>query len=149
MWISRSPNCKISKNPLKENKKRQKQVGFNEKGNFACDNGENISDQKIYASMARMSGNDKCPSGKFCDSSQLTNWILDYRATCHVTPQVSDFIPGSLEDTDKHIEFADGHHVTAKQKGQIRIKICIDNGDPFIATLHNVLMAPDLRDGLF
>ena len=116
MWISRSPNCKISKNPLKENKKWQKQVGFNEKGNCTCNNGENNSDQKIYASMARMSGNDECPSGKFCDSSQLTNWILDSRETCHVTPQVSDFIPVLLEDTDKHIEFAYGHHVTAKQK---------------------------------
>ena len=35
-------------------------------------------------------------------------------------PEVSDFIPGSLEDTDKCIEVADGHHVTAKQKGQVR-----------------------------
>ena len=33
------------------------------------------SDQNIYASMARMSGNDKCPSGSFGDSLQLTNLI--------------------------------------------------------------------------
>ena len=39
-----------------------------------------------------------------------------------MTPEVSDFIPDSLEDTDKHIEVADGYHVTAKQKGQVRIK---------------------------
>ena len=89
--------------------------------------------------MTRMSGNDECPSGNFGDSSQLTNWILDSGETCHITPEVSDFIPGSLEDTDKHIEVADGHHVTAKQKGQARIKMCDDHGDPFIATLHNVL----------
>ena len=38
-------------------------------------------------------------------------------------PEVSDFITGSLEDTDKHIEVSDGHHVTAKQKGQVRIKM--------------------------
>ena len=50
---------------------------------------------------------------------------------------------------DKHIESADGHHVTAKQKGQVQIKMCINNGDPFIATLHNVLLAPYLRDRLF
>ena len=49
--------------------------------------------------------------------------------------KVSDFIPGSLEDTDKHIEFADGHHFTAKQKGQVRMKMCNNNGDPFIPTL--------------
>ena len=54
-----------------------------------------------------MSDNDKCHSGKFGDSSQLTIWILDSGPTCHMTPQVSDFIPGSLEDTDKHIEVAD------------------------------------------
>ena len=48
--------------PPKENQKRQKQVRFNEKGNCACDNGENNSDQNIYASIARMSINYKCPS---------------------------------------------------------------------------------------
>ena len=64
-------------------------------------------------------------------------------------PEVSYFIPGSLEDTDKHIEVADGHHVTAKQKFQVKIKMCDDHGDPFIATLHNVLLAPDLCDRLF
>ena len=63
-----------------------------------------------------MSVNDKFPSGNFGDSSQLTDWVLDYGATCHMTPEVSDFIPVSLEDTDKHIEVADGHHVTSKQK---------------------------------
>ena len=66
--------------------------------------------------MARMSSNDKYPSGNFGDSSQLTNWIFYYGETCHMTPQVSYFIPGSLEDTDKHIEVAGGHHVTEKKK---------------------------------
>ena len=46
--------------------------------------------------MAQMSGNDECPSENFGDSSQLTNWVLDSGATCHMTPEVSDFIPGSL-----------------------------------------------------
>ena len=99
--------------------------------------------------MARMSSNDERPSEDYGDSSQLTNWILYSGATCHMTPEVSDFIPRSLEDTDKYIEVADGHHVTAKQKGQVRIKMCNDNGKPFIATLYNVLLAPDLCDRLF
>ena len=60
-----------------------------------------------------MYGNDKCPSGNFGDSSQLTNRILDSGATFHMTPEVSYFIPGLLGDTDKHIEVADGRHVTA------------------------------------
>ena len=43
----------------------------------------------------------------------------------------------------------DGHHITAKQKDQARIKMCNDHGYPFIATLDNVLLAPDLCDRLF
>ena len=50
---------------------------------------------------------------------------------------------------DKYIEVADGHHVTEKQKGQLLIQLCNDNGKSFIATLHNVLLASDLHDRLF
>ena len=57
------------------------------------------------------------------------NWPIG-----HMTPEVSDFIPGSLGDTDKYIEVADGHQVKAKQKVQARIKMCDDNGNPFFAT---------------
>ena len=64
-------------------------------------------------------------------------------------PQVSDFIPGSLGDTDKYIEVADGNYFTAKKKYQIQIKMCDNNGDPFIAALHNVILAPDLCNRLF
>ena len=96
-----------------------------------------------------MSSNDERSSENYGYSSQLTNWILYSGATCHMTPKVSDFIPGSLEDTDKFIEVSDGHHVTAGKKGQVRIKMCDDNRKPFIATLHNVLLAPDLCNRLF
>ena len=75
---------------------------LNEKGNYACDNGNNNSDQNIYASRERMSGNDECTSGNFGDSFQLTNWILDYGSTCHITPEISEFFPESLEDMDKY-----------------------------------------------
>ena len=95
-----------------------------------------------------MSGNDKCPSENFGDSSQLTNWILDLGATCHMTPEVTDFIPGSIEDTDKYIEVADRHHVTAKKR-TVRIQMCDDNGKKFVTTLYKVLLAPDLCDGIF
>ena len=66
-----------------------------------------------------------------------------------MTPEVTDFIPGSLEDRDKFIEVADRHHVTAKQKGSVRIQMCNDNRKTFVATLYNVLLAPDLCDRLF
>ena len=99
--------------------------------------------------MARMSDNDECPSGNLGYSSQVTNWILDYGETCHMTPEISYFIPGLLENMDKNIEVADGHHITAKRKGQVQIKMCDNNRDDFIATLHNVLLAPDLCEKLF
>ena len=70
----------------------------------------------MYASMARMYDNNECSGRDFCDSSLLTNWILNPGATCHMMPQVSDFIPGSLKDTDKQIEVADAHHFTANKK---------------------------------
>ena len=63
--------------------------------------------------MARMYSNEESASRDFGDSLQLTNWILDLGETCHMTPQVSDFISGSLEDTD-NIEVAGGHYVTAR-----------------------------------
>ena len=46
-----------------------------------------------------------------------------------MTPEVSDFIPGLLEDAYKHIEVTGRHHVMAKQKVQVRIKMSDDNGD--------------------
>ena len=73
--------------------------------------------------MAHISDNDKFPGRNFCYSSLLTNWILDSGATFHMTPEVSGFITGSLEDTDKHIEVTDRHHVPAHQKGKAQIKM--------------------------
>ena len=69
--------------------------------------------------MARMSSDDKRKSVKYGNSLQLTNYILDSGAMFHMTPEVTDFVPGSLQDTDKYIKVADGHHVTAKQKGSV------------------------------
>ena len=51
-----------------------------------------------------MSSNDEFPSEHFGDSSQLTDWILDSGATCHMKPEVSDLIPGSLEDTENTLK---------------------------------------------
>ena len=65
-----------------------------------------------------MSGSEKSPSRDFGDSSQYTNCILDSGEMCHMTPQVSYFILGSIEDMEKYIEVADGNHVTEKQRGK-------------------------------
>ena len=91
-------------------------------------NVENNNDQMVYAYMARMSDNDECPIRNFGDSLQLINCILYSGAMCRMTPEVSYFIPGSLDNTDIHIEVADGHHVMAKKR-QVQIKMCDDNGD--------------------
>ena len=67
--------------PPKDNKKRQKHVRFNKRGNCASqkesENGDDDYDQKIYVSTSRMSGNDKSSNRYFGESSQLTNRILD------------------------------------------------------------------------
>ena len=70
--------------------------------------------------MAQMYSNDECSSEKYDDKSQLTNWVLDSGATCHMKPEVSDFIPGSLEDTDKYIEFR--IDITSRQNKKVRYK---------------------------
>ena len=62
--------------------------------------------------MARIYDNFQSPGRYSSDSSQLTYWVLYSGETCHITPQVSGFIPGSLEDIDKHIEVADVHNIT-------------------------------------
>ena len=85
--------------------------------------------------MARMSNDDVRENKDYGDSSQLTNWILDSGATYHMTQEVTYFIPVSLEETDTFIEVADRHHVTAKQKGSVRIQMCNNNGKTFVATL--------------
>ena len=73
--------------------------------------------QKVYAYMVHMYYNVETPRKYSGDSSKLTNWILDSGATCHMTPNISDFIPGSLAETDKYTKVADGNFVTAKQTG--------------------------------
>ena len=35
-------------------------------------------------------------------------------------PEVSDFIPGSSEDTDKYIEVADRHHQNIMRNGEVK-----------------------------
>ena len=66
-----------------------------------------------------MSDNEKNPSMNSSDSCQLDNLILDSRSMCHITPEVSEHIPGSFEDTYKHTAVAEGHNVKEIQKGQV------------------------------
>ena len=93
--------------------------------------------------MARMSPNEESPRRNYGYSSQLTNWILDSSVTCHMTPEISDFIPGSFLEKDKYIELSDGHFVTAKQTGQVQIEIFVNNEKLFIDMLYSLLLAPD------
>ena len=131
--------------PPKDSEKRRKSERSKEKCNSACDNSDDDNDHKIYASLAQMSSDDKREIKDYGDSSQVTYWILDSGSTFHMTPEVMDFIPGSLEDTDKFIEVADRHHVTAKQKGSVRIEMSDDNGKTSVTTLFDT----DYRITLF
>ena len=47
-------------------------------------------------------------------------------------------------EIDKYVEVVDVDFVTAKQTGEVQIKMCDDNGNSFVATLYNVLLAPEL-----
>ena len=49
--------------------------------------------------MACMSSDAEKPQIYFGDRLQLTNWILESSATCHMTPEISYYIPGSLVET--------------------------------------------------
>ena len=80
--------------PSKDSEKRRKSDKSKEKGNSAKYNSNDDDDLEVYASMARMSNYDVRENKDYGDSSQLTNWILDSGATCHMTPEVTDFIPG-------------------------------------------------------
>ena len=77
----------------KDSEKIRKSECSKEKVNRAYDNSNDENELKVYASMARMSSDDKRESKDYGDSSQLTNWIWDSGATCHMTPKVTDFIP--------------------------------------------------------
>ena len=78
--------------------------------------------QKIYASMACMSSNVESTRRNCGDISQLINSILDLGVTFHMIQEISDFVPGSLLETDKYIKVADGNFFTAKQTGKVQIK---------------------------
>ena len=78
--------------PRKDSQKIRKSEKSKEKGNRTCDNSDDDNELKVYASMARMSNDDKRENKDYGDSSQLNNWILDSGATCHMTTKVTDFI---------------------------------------------------------
>ena len=61
-----------------------------------------------------------------------------------MTSGISDFVPISLVETNKYIEFIDEHFVTVKQTGEVQINICDDNIKPFTAELYKVILAPEL-----
>ena len=66
-----------------------------------------------------------------------------------MTPDITVFIPVSLVEIDKYIKFADGRIIPAEQTGQFQIEIIDNNGGHFIATLYNILLAPEFCDRLF
>ena len=66
--------------------------------------------------MVHMSTNAEITRRSYGDNSHLTNFILNLGETCKMTPDISDFIPGSLVETDKYIEVADGNFSQRKKR---------------------------------
>ena len=82
---------------------------------------ENITDgiqsQRIYVSMAHMSSNAEITRINHEEISQLSNLVLNSDATCHMTPEISDFIPRWLVETYKYTKVTDRNFVTLKRTG--------------------------------
>ena len=55
--------------PPKDSEKRRKSEKSKEKGNRACDNSDDDDELKVYASMERMSNDDKRENKDYGDSS--------------------------------------------------------------------------------
>ena len=72
--------------PPKDSVKIRKSEKSKEKGNRAFDNSNDDNDLKVYASITRMSSDDKRENKDYGNISQLTNFILDSGATCHMMP---------------------------------------------------------------
>ena len=116
MWIGGSFYCKFSKPEILDNKfywnvEKPKTHAYRlKKIDKTPENSIDESEShNIYASMAHMSPNTEIPRRNYGNSSQLTNWVLDSGATCHMAPDISYFVLVSLVETEKYIEVVDGH----------------------------------------
>ena len=107
---------RITGSQIVQNRKIQKKIGHcntekTKTGAFKSTKIDKASDKiteqneswKIYAFMALMYSNLEIPRRYSGNSLQLTNWILDSGATCHMTPEISYFVPVSLVETNKFI----------------------------------------------
>ena len=72
--------------------------------------------------MEHMSTNEEVTRRNYGGRSQLANWILESGATCHMTPDIQDFILSSLVETDKSIKVAYGKFFPAKTESKISNK---------------------------
>ena len=63
--------------------------------------------------------NVEIPRKDYLYSCQLTNFILDSGATCHMRPEISDIIPNLLVKTDKHLLMG----ILSQQKKQDKFKV--------------------------
>ena len=78
--------------------------------------------------MAQTYYNIESASKDFGDSLQQTTSILDSNETCHMTPDISDFVLGPLVKMDKYCEVSFEHYVTAEKTGKVQISIHYNNG---------------------
>ena len=96
--------------------------------------------------MVKISLNKESLKRDFGDSPQLTKWVLDSGEACHMTPEVSNFVPVLLIETVIYIKVVDENYITAKKTGRVQINIHDDNGELLIATLCYILFVSELCD---
>jgi len=82
------------------------------------------------------------------DPRNLNNYLPDSGATQHMTPCLADLVDTG-EGQKLGVEVADGHIIKCTTTGNTRISMQDDNGNPFNATLSEVMDIPGLSRHLF
>ena len=79
----------------------------------------------------------------------MNNRLLDYGATAHMTPHVTDFLPDSLIDTNKIVEIADGSEASCTLHGSVLLNMLDDRGEQIQGEMEGVLYIKGLTQRLF
>ena len=114
---------------------------------------DNLNTNNIRVDMAQMSNVGRKPKTvtpvEILYTHDLSNWVMDSGATCHMTPYESDFEHNSVSHTQKGVEDADGHNVPANLSSTILIRTKNDAGENITICLIAVLCVPHLERHLF
>lgn len=83
----------------------------------------------------------------FVVSTLVSGWILDSGATCHISGQRNAFSPFNANHREI-VTMANGSHVTAMGKGDIRIQLLNESNETTLVTMKDVLYIPGVNTNL-